>query len=87
MAILDILRDRQRARQQANPSRQSLRAGIIVEVGNPTYTVNDGVSAVQCHSLIGERLRPGDRVWIGTGDGVALILGVAGTDPNFFSGS
>lgn len=82
-SILEILRGRRRQQTAGVANQQGLRTGIVVEVGSPTITVNDGVSTVQCYSMVSERLRIGDRVWIGTGSGVAVILGLAGRDPNF----
>lgn len=86
-SILEILRERGRARiTGAQRGRPPLRSGMVIRADGPRYLVNDGVNAVLCDSLIGERLRAGDRVYLGEGAGITLILGLQGRDMNFTSG-
>lgn len=81
-SILETIKSKRQI--QSNASSQGLRSGIIIRATSPTYLVNDGVgSQVSCYSLLGERLKPGTRVWIAQGNGTNLILGISGRDVSF----
>jgi hypothetical protein len=80
--ILEILRERQR-RQTTETRQNDLVPGIIIRIEGTRYFVNDGTHSVACETAIGEPLREGDRVWLGRGRGVSVILGFQGRDKSF----
>lgn len=83
-SILEIVQARRReAAGSGARARGGLRSAIIIRVTGTRYVVNDGANAVTCDSMLGERLREGDRVWIGDGVGSAVILGLQGRDVDF----
>lgn len=82
-SILELLNERKRAAATPQSRRAGVRSGIVIRTNGTRYVVNDGAQAVTCDSLVGEKLREGDRVWIGEGQGTVLILGIQGRDTNF----
>lgn len=85
-SILEILRERGRGivtSRSTGSGRPPLRSGMVIRADGPRYLVNDGANAVLCDSLVSERLRAGDRVYLGEGSGITLILGLQGRDMNF----
>lgn len=47
------------------------------------YVVSDGSNSFAADTMIAERLREGDRVWVAVGRGVGVILGRQGRDVAF----
>lgn len=84
-SVLEILAARNRQRQQSRPpgDRQGLISAIVVRSDNVRVIVSDGASSFQADSLIAERLREGDRVWVAVGRGTAVIMGRQGRDVGF----
>lgn len=80
---MELLAQRQRQQSNRGPSDQAMRSGIIVRVDGSRFIVSDSFSSFACESVIADPLRPGDRVWVGSGRGVSVILGLQGRDVDF----
>lgn len=80
MNILEILKERQR---RETPPEPALVPAIVIRAEGTRYLVHDGTHSVLCESGIAEQLREGDRVWIGRGKAVTVVLGFQGRDKAF----
>ncbi len=80
MNILEILKERHR---KTAPDPPALVPAIVIRLEGTRYWCNDGTHSVLCESGIAEQLREGDRVWIGRGKAVTVILGFQGRDKSF----
>jgi len=74
-------RDRQRTRSAGD--RQGLISAIVIRSNAERYVVSDGSTSYTADTLLSERLREGDRVWIAVGRGTCVILGRQGRDVAF----
>ena len=84
-SILELLASRNRQRQQSRPpgDRQGMISAIVLRTDNQRFIISDGANSFQADSMIAERLREGDRVWVAVGRGTAIIMGRQGRDVAF----